>query len=341
MLARGILSRSLFGTERIGTESVAKPDLLTTGIEDRISELLREAGPLEPILDYMASTRGKRMRPLCVIWSSSACAVSSGATLSPDHVLDVAALFELVHMASLVHDDIIDGAMVRRGVPTPHVIWGIHRAVLAGDYLFTRANKVALAYSDLGIPELINEAIELTCEGEVAQDERLYDCEISRSEYMAHICKKTAALFGAACRAGAALARVADSVSGSMLRFGIELGCAFQIMDDVRDLTSDPVASGKPTCNDLRSGVLTLPLIHAMEGPGKDLIRQGFAQKNLDDSLVSSIKSACERDGSIDRAKADARRLARLAASRLSCLPPSYGKSALQALASAVVEHHS
>lgn len=301
---------------------------------------MREAGPLEPLLDYVASTRGKRVRPLCVVWSSSACGAATGHTPPADEVLDVAALFELVHMASLVHDDIIDGATTRRGVPTPHVIWGIHRAILAGDYLFTRANKVALAYSHLGIPELVNEAIELTCEGELEQDERLFDCDVSRSEYMTHISKKTASLFGAACRAGAALALAKEPLAGAMLRFGIELGCAFQIMDDVRDLTSDPVASGKPTCNDLRSGVLTLPLIHAMDGPAGELIRRGFARRSLDDALVSSIKDACHRDGSIDRARGDARRLARLAASRLACLPPSAGRSALIALASAVVGHH-
>jgi geranylgeranyl pyrophosphate synthase len=327
-------------TERVGTESAALSNALTSGIEAKISQFLSDAGPLEPLLDYVASTRGKRIRPLCVIWSSSACAAASGQEPSPDQVLDVAAMFELVHMASLVHDDIIDGAVTRRGVPTPHVIWGIHRAVLAGDYLFTRANKVALAYSDLGIPELINEAIELTCEGEVAQDERLYDCDVSREEYMAHICKKTASLFGAACRAGAALAGAADTISDSMTRFGMELGCAFQIMDDVRDLTSDQASSGKPTCNDLRSGVLTLPLIHGMEGVARDLIRQGFALRSVDDSLVARIKDACMGDGSIDRARQDARNLARTAASRLSCLPPSHGRSALLALASSVVEHN-
>jgi geranylgeranyl pyrophosphate synthase len=178
---------------------------VTTSIEERVRELLSDAGPLQPLVDHLASARGKMLRPLLVWRTCEACAFGSPEQPSSDDVLNVAAAFELVHMASLVHDDIIDNAAERRGMPTAHVIWGLHSAVLAGDYLFTRANKVALSCSGPGIASLLNQAIELTCEGEVAQDSRLYDSTVLERDYLSQVCRKTAALIGAACQAGAIL----------------------------------------------------------------------------------------------------------------------------------------
>lgn len=321
---------------RVQTGSAAVQDSLAGGIEDKIAALLSGAGPLQPILDYLASTRGKRLRPHLVVWTSQACSDLSRTVPPLDDVLSVAAVFELVHMASLVHDDIIDGARMRRGMPTAHLLWGLHSAVLAGDYLFTRANRTALKYSDFGVASLVNQAIELTCEGEVAQDSRLFDCTLTAADYLSNISRKTAALFGAACQAGASLGGAPDDVEEAMLRFGIEVGCAFQIADDILDLTADPASSGKPCCSDLRSGVLTLPLIYALETPAKPLIEECFASRDFGESAVREVQRACESEGSLSRAKTDARRFAASALSRLAAIPACPGRTALEAVASAM-----
>ena len=275
---------------------------------------------------------------MLVLWASEACAAVSGATPAIEDILSVAAVFELVHMASLVHDDIIDGAGTRRGVPTAHVIWGLHSAVLAGDYLFTRANRVALKYSDHGIASLVNQAIELTCEGEVAQDGRLFDCSVNVNDYLSHVSKKTAALFGAACQAGASMGEASGEIEESMLRFGVEVGCAFQIVDDVMDLEADPRQSGKPSCSDLRSGVLTLPLILAMETPARSLIESCFRSRDFSEAAVRRIQRACESEGCLAKARSEARTLATSALSRLSSLPLSPGKTALEKIAAGVAD---
>ena len=181
-------------------------------------------------------------------------------------MLDVAAAFEMVHLASLVHDDIIDQSPVRRGRPAVHTVWGIHAAVLAGDYLFTRANRIALGYG-MGIASLMSQAIELTCEGEIAQNGRLFQADLTEREYLSHICRKTASLIGAACQAGAIMGGGGPLLEESLLRFGVELGCAFQIADDIIDITSPGETSGKTQFNDLRRGLWTLPLIFAMKSP--------------------------------------------------------------------------
>lgn len=299
---------------------------------------MTDAGPLQPLVDYLASTQGKRLRPLLVLWTAEACAVASGTASSETDVLDVASAFELAHMASLVHDDIIDSAGERRGMPTAHVIWGVHSAVLAGDYLFTRANKISLRYSSMGIASLLNQAIELTCEGEVAQDDRLFDSGVTEREYLSHISRKTAALIGAACQAGAVLSKSSKDVEESMLRYGIELGCAFQIADDVIDLTSDQATSGKPACNDIRRGIMTLPLILAAAGPAGRVLEKAFLTRSVEDADLKEFKKDCERNGCIRRARENARALGLSAESRLNVLPPSEAKSSLVLAARKVVD---
>ncbi len=321
---------------------LASTPLKIEAIETRLKELLADAGPLQPAVDYVASTRGKRLRPLLVMWCAEACRQSrsqpSGSPPDKETLLDVAAAFELTHMASLIHDDIIDGAPGRRGLPAAHVVWGLHSAVLAGDYLFTRANRVALRYAGIGVASLLNQAIELTCEGEVAQDDRAFDATVAERDYLSHICRKTAALIGAACQAGALIARAERCVEEALLRYGIELGCAFQIADDVIDIESDPKVSGKSACNDLRRGILTLPLILALGTPSAGLVERAFRDRTVPEDVVDQVRQACHKWGCVERARENARALARAAESRLRALEPSEAKSALTSIARGVAD---
>ncbi len=305
------------------TSRLGRLEDLPSSLESRISRLVEDAGPLSPIIDYLMQTKGKRLRPLLTIWTAKACSKTFNTSPDARALCDVAAAIELVHMASLVHDDVIDEARERRGMPTVHLIWGLHSAILAGDYLFTRANKVALNYYAQGIPAILNQAIELVCEGEVAQDNRLFDPAVTREDYISHISKKTAALIGAACQAGAAMAQAPPQAQESLLRFGIELGCAFQIIDDIIDLTSDPAVSGKEWCNDLKRGVLTLPLIFGLESEAGSLIRQAFAKGFVSDEVAQEICSRLRATGCIDRARETAARFAAMAESRLDLLASS------------------
>jgi octaprenyl-diphosphate synthase len=298
-------------------------------VENKIREILAGAGPLSPIVDYVVNSGGKRLRPSLVLWTTKACANTFQTSFSDEEATEVAVAFELAHQASLIHDDIIDGANIRRGRPTVHLLWGIHSAVLAGDYLFTMANRVALRYGRLGIASLINQAIELTCEGEVAQDARLWDAAVSEADYLSHISKKTAALIGAASQAGAILAGSPSFAEEAMLRFGIELGSAFQIADDIMDIQSEVSVSGKEPGNDLRRGLLTLPLILAMDGPVGELVRRALSAREVTDETVDSVKRLLNVHGYIVRARKKAISLTQSAESRLSFLVPCPAKDAL------------
>ncbi|HHX29103.1 MAG: polyprenyl synthetase family protein [Bacillota bacterium] len=302
---------------------------LVSKIEDRMTRVLSDSGNVQPILSYLISTGGKRMRPLLLIWAAQACAETTGNSLDEDSVLDVAAAFELVHMASLIHDDIIDRSPVRRGRPAAHVVWGIHSAVLAGDYLFTRANRIALGYG-MGIASLMSQAIELTCEGEIAQDGSLFQPDLTEREYLSHICRKTASLIGAACQAGAIIGGGGPLLEENLLRFGVELGCAFQIADDIIDLVSPGDTSGKPQFNDIKRGLWTLPLILAMKSTAGEVLRKACAQRAISAHDISVVKKACLEEGCIDRARQSASLLAKTAESRLTALKPCDAKTALQ-----------
>jgi heptaprenyl diphosphate synthase len=317
---------------------MATTPLKLAAVEAKLQELVKDAGPLQPVVSYVASTRGKRLRPLLVMWSAEACRHPSSPPPDKDTVLDVSVAFELSHMASLLHDDIIDNASQRRGLPAAHIVWGVHSAILAGDYLFTRANRVALRYAGLGVASLLNQAIELMCEGEVAQDERSFDATVTERDYMSHICGKTGALIGAACQAGALIAGAGGGTEEELLRYGIELGCAFQIADDVMDLSSDPRTSGKPVCNDLRRGILTLPLILALGSPAGVVLERALRCRTVQEDVVDHVREACQRWGCLERAREIARTLARSAELRLDLLEPSEARCALASVARGIVD---
>ncbi len=311
-------------------------------VQEKLGQTLRYSGPLEPILAHLMSTTGKLLRPRLVISSASAFADLDTANesryslyVSPSHdrlismITDIAAAFEMVHIASLVHDDIIDGSSERRGLPVIHDIWGIHSAILTGDYLFSRANNTALLYAHIGIAGLLNDAVELMCRGEVAQDNRLYDSTVTPSDYFYQIGRKTAALIAAACKAGAMAAGAPPDTQSQLWQFGIRLGTAFQIVDDILDLVSDEEALGKPVFNDLKRGTMTLPLIYAMETEIRSDIIDCFGNRTVPTSNIPTIRKKLVSAGCIERAAGAATTLLESARQNLLALPPSLGRDQL------------
>lgn len=323
-------------------------------VQKRLRDILSFSGPLEPILTYLMSTTGKLLRPMLVIssaWVFAPVDEVGWATNQPFHplgcrpelksgqkpdqefmismIIDIAAACEMVHIASLVHDDIIDGSSERRGLPVIHDIWGIHSAILTGDYLLSRANNTALMYPGIGVAGLLNDAVELMCRGEIAQDSRLYDSTVTACDYFYQAGRKTAALMAAACKAGAMAAGGAPDAQEHLWQFGIRLGTAFQIADDILDLTSDEKTLGKPVFNDLKLGTLTLPLIYAMETTMREDIVNCFGNKALNPGRIPELRKKLISSGCIRKAARVANSILESSRKNLLALPPSYGRDYL------------
>lgn len=201
---------------------------------------------------------GKMLRPAFVLLASSWGPKKEGVT-------EVAAALELLHIASLVHDDVLDGASRRRGMQTLHETIGNKKAVLTGDYLMARAMKLAAGeYKKESLP-LILESLDRLCSSEIDQDFNIFKMDIDRARYLERIRGKTAELFGMACLTGAVTGGCDEVLSRRIYELGISFGMAFQIEDDILDYTGDSAALGKEAGRDLRAGIPTLPLIAALE----------------------------------------------------------------------------
>jgi heptaprenyl diphosphate synthase len=204
---------------------------------------------------------GKRLRPVLVVSAAMAIGGDEGVG---DRVIDAAAAVELLHLASLFHDDVLDEAAVRRGHPSANALWGNHAAVLGGDVLLSHAYRVA---ADLGAAELRRLAYTLAalCSGQVAESAARFDTARDLIHYDASIRGKTAALLATSCWLGASTAGAPPPFADALARYGTELGIAFQIVDDVLDLYGHGLQIGKPAGSDLRAGVFTLPVLMALQ----------------------------------------------------------------------------
>jgi geranylgeranyl pyrophosphate synthase len=243
------------------------PDRLAA-VDARIAAVLGQDGALlGPASARVAASGGKRLRPLLTI-----VAAATGGTFD-DRVVDAAAAVELVQVGSLVHDDILDDADTRRGRPTINAVEGVNHAVLAGDYILARAAELAAGVSQEAA-KLIAVALGDLCEGQVLEMRDVFDPARSIDAHLASVRGKTAALFECACRLGAHCAGLNDESAQALGRFGDAFGMGFQVLDDVLDLIGDEARLGKPTGNDIASGVYTLPVLTALGGPLGDELRR-------------------------------------------------------------------
>jgi octaprenyl-diphosphate synthase len=225
----------------IGLRSVASVDAVTT-----ISRYLQEGG-------------GKRLRPTLLLLSSRLNGEGGAAAIR------MAAVVEMIHMATLVHDDVIDVSKMRRGRPSPNVLWGNHTAVLAGDWLYMQAFQAALEERDFHILDLLIGLTQTMVEGELLQLERIGSMTVTEADYMDLVDRKTASLFAACARLGAITSGASEETETSLGGYAWNLGMAFQLVDDVLDFTARETVLGKPVGSDLREGKVTLPLIYALE----------------------------------------------------------------------------
>ena len=291
---------SLFspGNENIKERIYARilPDL--ERIEAEIDRHLTTSVPLISVVGrHIMGSGGKRLRPLLMILSSRLCGYEG------DNDAPLSVVFEFIHAATLLHDDVVDHAEVRRNKPAANTIWGNPAVVLVGDFLYSKAILMTVGYNSIRILGVLSEATTKMSEGEVLQLVHAEDLEIDEGEYLEVITRKTAVLISAACQIGAIFGSGSAAQEHALRAFGHNLGIAFQLIDDTLDYTGDVKELGKPVGNDIQEGKATLPLICAMRnGPSADKkrLRGIFSTENIAPEDFREVKDIVTRSGGIE-----------------------------------------
>lgn len=248
-------------------------------LERKISLLLQVDNPMiNQIGGFIWNSGGKRVRPIMVFLSSRVCDY-----FGPKDV-GVAAAMEMVHVASLLHDDVIDGAEVRRGNPSANVSWGNHLPILVGDYLYSWASQILVETDIPGIIKAVAQSILDMVDGEIAETVKKGDTGLTEEEYIQIIKNKTASLFSICCRSGAILGGNDGELEENLATYGMNIGITFQLIDDILDYTADVEKLGKPVGIDLEDRKMTLPMIHALRnctGEEKKGVEDIFSKSDL------------------------------------------------------------
>jgi octaprenyl-diphosphate synthase len=294
---------------------------------------LRSAQPhVRALCEHIEHFRGKQLRPALLLLSGQAC-----GELRPAHRV-LAAVVEMVHIATLVHDDVLDEADVRRRAATVSRRWGNESAVLLGDLLFSHAFRLCSSLDDQFASQLIGQTAVTLCSGELMQVGNCDNADLTEAEYFEIIAGKTASLIGTCCLLGARYAGADDDIVRRMNQFGVGLGTAFQITDDLLDLIGEETEVGKSLGRDLDKGKLTLPLIHFLRTAAPTqrkrmlaLLHDGASSRN------GQVATLLADSDSIDYARRTAYEHVRRSLDILSELPPSDARSSLTAMAEFIV----
>lgn len=279
------------------------------------------------LVEHSADFRGKRLRPALVLLTAQAC-----GGIQPAHPV-LAAVVEMIHTATLVHDDILDDAAARRHAATVNAEWGNEAAVLLGDYLFTHAFHLAASLDSTLACRWIGRATNLVCEGEMQQVRNRGNFELDEASYFAIIRGKTAELTAVSCRLGAHYAGAPLATVEALDRFGRDLGVAFQIADDVLDLWGEERTTGKTLGTDLEKQKLTLPLIRLLATVPPDVAEQvRELLSRSDPELRRRIQPELEASGALEYAWERAKEATRSALSALETLPDSRARNVLQSM---------
>jgi all-trans-nonaprenyl-diphosphate synthase len=293
-------------------------------------------GARHPILyaaaEHLFGARGKRVRPAIVLLVSRA--TLPGQEITSRH-RRLAEITEMIHTASLVHDDVVDEAALRRGVPTVHSSFGNRIAVLAGDFLFAQSSWYLANLDNLEVVKLLSQVIMDLAEGEIQQGLNRFSTSLSIEAYLEKSYYKTASLIANSSKAAAVLSEVSDTLTSNLYAYGRHIGLAFQIVDDILDFTGSTDELGKPAGSDLQSGNLTAPVLYALEEKPflEVLIEREFAQPGDLEQAVALVKDS----QGIERSRELARHHSRQAIECLVELPPSSSRQALVKLADYVL----
>jgi octaprenyl-diphosphate synthase len=290
-----------------------------------VDQLHSNVPMVENVGHYIVDAGGKRLRPLLVLLSAAAL-----GDCNAQHI-KFAAVVEFIHTATLLHDDVVDISSLRRGRPTANAEFGNAPSVLVGDFLYTRAFQLMVELQDMEILRHMADTTNTIAEGEVLQLTRAGDATTTREQYLDVITRKTAVLFAAGCYGAATLGGADQDTRRAMQEFGLNLGIAFQMIDDVLDYEGDPATMGKNVGDDLTEGKPTLPLIHVLrEGTEQEqaLVKRAIGEKTAED--IGAVVAAVKRCGALDYTRTQARHYHDLALQRLQQLPQSPARSALE-----------
>ncbi|MBL8817416.1 MAG: polyprenyl synthetase family protein [Planctomyces sp.] len=294
---------------------------------------------VQELCEHVARYQGKRIRPMILLLSARmAGADAAGMSVG----VKLGAVVEMIHTATLVHDDVIDDADLRRHVSTVHRRWNTETSVLLGDYLFSRAFHLAATTGDAEACRLIGRATDRTCEGELNQIAARIEQSTSERDYFRVISGKTGQLFSVSCRLGGRVAGASEKGMSHLRQFGMRLGLAFQIADDVLDLTENSQTTGKDAANDLNNHRLTLPLLRSLA------LGDDFERRKIRESLLSSdpadhqrLRTSSVVQRGVESARQTAEELVRRACRNLHFFPPSDSRDLLESIAMfSVVRSH-
>ena len=300
-------------------------------VDEEFSRHVQSKVSLIPqIGQYIRTSGGKRMRPAVLLMAARLSGYSG------DRAVLYAAVVEFIHTATLVHDDIIDDAYLRRGRLAVHSRWGNDITVLLGDYLYIKSMALALTHDTLEIVRLLCDVTLKMIEGELYQLTKNGDADITEEEHFDIMRRKTAYLFGGCAQIGGLLGSVSKEREHALREYGFNLGIAFQLVDDLLDYTGDAETVGKPIGSDLREGKVTLPLIHLQrqepDGIGSRIIRDAVASRSVTEDQWNELRRGLREHASIDYAYRRAIEFADGAKKHLYAFPPSPERDALVAL---------
>jgi octaprenyl-diphosphate synthase len=305
------------------------------GVEDQVRKNLDSSVTLvNTVAAHILSSGGKRIRPLLLILSARTCGYAG-----TEHLL-LASLVEYIHTATLLHDDVVDDADLRRGRQTARRVWGNQVSILVGDYLYSKAICRIVGFRSQAINEVLSEACRKMAEGEVLQLYYNGNPLIPESEYLRIIEHKTAGLIAASCRIGAIISGASPEKEEALFRFGQHLGIAFQLADDTLDYTANGDRLGKSLGQDLRQGKATLPLLHLLQqccNQDREMIKDRMETRSLTDRDLDRIISLMHEYGSIAYALERAREFVEAANLDLAPFEDSPPKRALSVVADYMV----
>ena len=284
-------------------------------IEDRLRDSVSADDRfLGEVAGHLRSAGGKRLRPTLAL--SATYAVYGATAPASDDAITGGAAVELVHLGSLYHDDVIDEAETRRGVPSVNARWSNIVAILAGDYLLAQASGLAASLG-ADVAALLAATIGELCRGQVLELQYLYDTDRSEDSYLSAIEGKTATLMATSCRVGGMVSNVSADTLDALTQFGHHLGMCFQVVDDVLDITRTEAELGKPAGNDVHEGVYTLPVIYALQSPNGPAL-QALLGRKLDKAAVEEVVGLVAQPDVVDASMAVARTHATKAAEALA-----------------------
>ena len=303
--------------------------------------------PVSEISSYLQEGGGKRLRPALLLLSAGACGYRGRSAIR------LGAVVELIHSATLIHDDVIDAAHTRRGRPSANARWGNHMSVLAGDWLYMQSFEMALHERNFTILDILIDLTQNMVEGELLQLTCLGRIDLDEPEVVDLAFRKTACLFSGCARLGAVLGGQTKEVESALAEYGRNAGLAFQLVDDLLDFTASPEQLGKPVLNDLKEGKVTLPLIFALEAEtqhaaphnghaeGRKLVAKVLEERGFLSVRPEQITQLVRGTGALDRAAKLAREYACRAKESLEILPDTEYRRALLAVPDFILERNS